>query len=179
MPTPKKSERIDLDILRNHLDNLDLRNADNLNFWLYCKIAMRTGLRSVDILKLRVKDIKFSNGTATVIEQKTKKKIIVPIDRTIMAQIDMDQDYVIWNNKYSTPVSLMTVNRRLKKIFKDGETNVSSHSIRKSCAQIVYEKSGKDIIEAMLFLNHSNTNTTISYMGLNEEKRFATYSYLD
>ena len=179
MPTPKISERIDLDFLRTHLDNLDLNNNDDLNFWLYCKIAMRTGLRSVDILKLRVSDIRFQQKTATVMEQKTKKKIIVPLDFMVLNQIDLDREFVIWNEKYGSRVSLMTINRRLKKIFKNEDTNVSSHSIRKSCAQIVYEKSGFNIIEAMLFLNHSDTKTTMNYMGLNEEKRFATYSYLD
>jgi integrase len=56
---PIKSEKIDLKILSNYLDELNLLNNDNLNFWLYCKIAMNTGLRSSDILNMKISDIDF------------------------------------------------------------------------------------------------------------------------
>ena len=149
---PKKSEKIDLDLLTSNLDNLDLTNNDNLNFWLYCKIAIRTGLRSIDILKLRVSDIRFDSQTATVTEKKTNKRIVVPMDRAILERINKDREFVLWNDKYSSNVSLMTINRRLKKIYEGQEVNISSHSIRKTVAQHVYEKSNFNIIQAMLYL---------------------------
>ena len=47
-PIPKTSDKIDIDILRQHCENLDLSKSENLNFWLYCNISMRTGLRSIE-----------------------------------------------------------------------------------------------------------------------------------
>jgi len=177
--TPKPSEKIDLDVLRDHCDSLDLSNNDNLNFWLYCNISMRTGLRSVDILNMKVSDISFSKMRVSLIEQKTKKRVEAPIHQNIIQQIDMDREFVIWNEKYTSKVSLMTINRRLKKIYKDTDTNVSSHSIRKACASKIYEATGNNIIKAMIFLNHSSPVTTKNYLGITKAEKDELYSMLD
>ena len=176
---PKTSDKINLDVLKKHCSNLDLSNNDNLNFWLYCRIGMLTGLRSIDILKMKVSNISFVNGMVKLTEQKTKKKIEAPLSKEILSQIKKDNEFVIFNHKYKTNVSLMTINRRLKKVYKDSDTNISSHSIRKSCATKVYTLSGNDIIKAMTFLNHSSPVTTKNYLNITNEEKLELYSYLD
>ena len=178
-PKPKASEKIDLDFLRLHCENLDLSNSDNLNFWLYCNISMRTGLRSIDILNLKVSDISFVDRKVTVIEKKTKKIVEAPIPKMILDKIDTSKEYVIYNEKYKCTVSLMTINRRLKSVFKDSSTNVSSHSIRKACASKIYEATNNNIIKTMIFLNHSSPTTTTNYLGINKEEKFQLYSILE
>ena len=71
---PKASDKINLDVLKKHCSNLDLSNNDNLNFWLYCRISMLTGLRSVDILNMKVSDISFKNGMVRLTEKRQAKK---------------------------------------------------------------------------------------------------------
>jgi len=178
-PRPKKSERIDLLKLRNHLDTLDLKKHDNLNFWLYCNIAMLTGLRSVDILKMKVKSIYFADRIAHITEQKTGRKVDARIHSQVLEKIDQQQEYVIWNKKYSTNVSLMTINRRLKKIFKDDNIAVSSHSIRKAVGRQIYEKTHKDLPSAMQFLGHKNPTTTITYLEIDKDKLDKLYTLLE
>jgi len=189
---PKASEKIDLDILREHLANLDLSNPDNLNFWIYCRIAIRTGLRSVDILNMKVGQISDTDRKVTLREQKTKKLVEAPIDKDVIDRIKANDTfivpegvytsnphYVLWNKKYSTKVSLMTINRRLKKLYKGSGTNVSSHSIRKAVASIIYTKTGNNIINAMTFLNHSSPVTTKNYLGITKAEKQELYKLLD
>lgn len=179
LPSPTTSDKIDLNVLREYLDNLDLSNADNLNFWLYCMISMRTGLRSVDILEMKVNCINFADRKFRLKEKKTGKLVNGPLTSTILDKIDINSEYVIFNNKYKTNVSLMTINRRLKNIYAGTGKNVSSHSIRKSVASQMYIATGNDIVKVMGFLNHSSTATTIKYLNINEEVRYSLYSLLD
>lgn len=178
-PKPKKSERIDIVKLRNHLDTLDLTKNNDLNFWLYCRIAMLTGLRSVDILNMKVKSINFTDRVAHIVEQKTKRKVTVNIYSDVLSRINKEQEFVLWNEKYSTPVSLMTINRRLKKIFKDDNINVSSHSIRKAVGRYIYEKTGNDVIKAMQFLGHKSPDTTRRYLEVNQDELNELYQLLE
>jgi integrase len=176
---PIKSEKIDLNLLNSHLENLDLNNIDNLNFWLYCKIAMNSALRSSDILEMEVSNIDFKNMIIRVIEKKTKKENIIPFKRPqILERINQEQKFVLWNPKYKTNVSLMTINRRLKTIF-GSSAHISSHSIRKSVANEVYINSGKDIYCVMKFLNHSSVVITQKYLGLNQEQRNEMFNQLN
>jgi integrase len=176
---PKASDKIDLNILQQHLETLDLTNADNLNFWLYCTIAMRTGLRSIDILKMKTSSINKKERFSELVEQKTKKKVRVRIVNVVIDKINFEQDYVIFNHKYKTNVSLMTINRRLKALYTDSNSNVSSHSIRKSTATSIYEKTGNNIIKAMLFLNHSSPLMTKNYLGITASEKMELYDLLD
>lgn len=174
-----KSEKIDLTILNNHLDSLDLNNIDNLNFWLYCKIGMNTALRSSDILEMKVSNIDFKNRVIRIKEKKTKKENIIPFNRPqILERINQEQKFVLWNPKYKTNVSLMTINRRLKTIF-GSVYHISSHSIRKSVANEVYLNSGKDIYSVMKFLNHSSILVTQKYLGIDQEQREQMFNQLN
>jgi integrase len=174
-----KSEKIDLTILNKHLDSLDLTNNDNLNFWLYCKIGMNTALRSSDILEMKVSNIDFKNKVIRIKEKKTKKENIIPFNRPqILERINQKQKFVLWNDKYKTNVSLMTINRRLKTIF-GSVFHISSHSIRKSVANEVYLNSGKDIYSVMKFLNHSSILVTQKYLGIDQEQREQMFNQLN
>jgi integrase len=174
----KTSQEIDIDILLEHLESLDLSKKDNLNFWLYCRIAMVSGLRSIDILEMKVCDIDFVNNKFTLIEKKTKKRVTAPIKKEITSKIDKSNMYVIWNEKYKTNVSVMTINRRLKNVFNTSK-NVSSHSIRKATAKRIYTRTGNDIIKAMIFLNHSSPVMTKNYLGITQDEKEMLYSLLD
>lgn len=172
----KTSSSIDLNILNEHLDNLNLSDNNDLNFWLYCKIAIHSGLRSIDILNLETSKINFEDKSFTIQEQKTKKFVkVCHIPNVVLDNINKGQDFVIWNTKYKRNVSLMTINRRLKLIFPN-EKNISSHSIRKAKAKLIYNKTNKDIIKAMIFLNHSSPLMTKNYLNISQEERDFLYT---
>jgi integrase len=174
----KTSEKLDLNRLMLHVDNLDLSNSNNLNFWLYIRIAILSGLRSVDILEMTTASIDSKTGITQLIEKKTKKGVKFTIPNQILSRIDFTQEFVIWNSKYKSNVSLMTINRRLKSIFPC-VVGISSHSVRKSIASYIYSNNENDIIKAMTFLNHSSPVMTKNYLGINEEEKEMMYRQLD
>jgi integrase len=176
---PLKSEKINLKTLNDYLDKLDLSINENVNFWLYCKIAMNTALRSSDILNMKISDIDFENKIIRVVESKTKKLNQIPFNRPqILERINKVGTFVIFNEKYKTKVSLMTINRRLKSVF--GSANyISSHSIRKSIAHEVYLNTDKDIYAVMRFLNHSSIVVTQKYLNIVQEQRNEMFKQLD
>jgi integrase len=178
---PKKSDKIDLQVLREYLDTLDLTTNENLNFWLYCQIAMKTGLRYIDISHLKNENYNSEKKELTIVEQKTGKTSAIPFDfPQIVSHFNSTEpsNYIIFNKKYGSVISLMTINRRLKALY-NGSSNISSHSIRKSCASIIYTRTKKDIYATMRFLNHSSIETTRRYLSLNEDERKKVFSLLD
>jgi integrase len=174
----KTSEPINLSILKNHLENLDLTKADNLTFWLYCQIAMYSGLRARDIIKLKTEDIDFDKKCIRIIETKTKKVSKIPFDRPqILERINKKYPYVIFNPIRGKNLSIMTINRNLKEIYNLDKT-ISSHSIRKAAALLVYEGTDKDIFKVMKFLNHSSIATTQRYLSISENERNELFNLL-
>lgn len=176
-PIPVKSEHIDLTKLDSYLDSLNLNKAEHLNFWLYCKIAKCTALRARDILNMKVSAIDFEKGIVKVTEQKTGRKVKAGLNAQLLERIDRSREYVLWNDKYSSKVSLMTINRRLKAIYKNDNVQVSSHSLRKSVARAVYKKYDNDIVQAMKFLGHRDTRTTYNYLEIREDELNEIYEF--
>lgn len=177
----KKSDKIDLQVLREYLESLDLTKNENSNFWLYCQIAMKTGLRYIDIAHLKNENYNFEKKEFTIVERKTKKDSSIPFDfPQIVSHFNSSEpsDYIIFNTKYCSVISLMTVNRRLKALYSNS-SNISSHSIRKSCASLIYERTNKDIYTTMKFLNHSSIETTRQYLSLDENERKKVFGLLD
>jgi len=174
----KKSEPINLSILKNHLENLDLSKADNLTFWLYCNISMYSGLRARDIIKLKTEDIDFDKKVIKVIETKTKKVSKIPFDRPqILERINREYPYVIFNPIRGKNLSVMSINRNLKAIYNQDKT-ISSHSIRKAAAKLVYEGTDYNIFKTMAFLNHSSIATTQRYLSISENERNELFNLL-
>jgi integrase len=177
----KTSETIDLNVLRNYLDKLDLTKHENINVWLYFQIAMKTGLRSIDIINLKGSNfvVKGKDTNLVGVEQKTNKDYNIPFNYPqILEKINLSNDFVLWSETYKRPISLMTINRRLKSALNDNK-GVSSHSIRKSIAMEIYKKTNNDIISTMLFLRHSSVTTTQLYLNLKNNEVRKLYSLLD
>jgi integrase len=177
----KTSDIIDLNVLRNYLDRLDLTKHENKSVWLYFQIAMKTGLRSIDIINLKSSNFvtKGKETNLVGIEQKTKKEYNIPFDYPqILEKLDYSNEYVLWSETYKRPISLMTINRRLKSALNDSK-GISSHSIRKSIAMEIYTKTNNDIISTMLFLRHSSVTTTQKYLNLKDSEVRKLYLLLE
>ena len=158
-------------------------------FTLYIHIALETGLRVGDILKLKKIDFFKENESCYVkfIAQKTRKKAIRPISiKTYNLVQSCSHTDVFRNDKYSCTYSKTWVNRNLRKHFKiDYERaknkgyNLSSHSFRKASGLLVYENNGLDV--ARDFLQHSSYDTTKAYLELEEaelnERLIKTFNF--
>jgi integrase len=152
--------------------------AEGDQLGLFILIALETGLRCGDILKLEKKDF-YSEDSKYFLRfkaQKTKKEDVRPISKSsFLTANNAINDRVFYNEKYGCQYSPMWANRGLKKVFKDEQSkanlqglNISAHSLRKSIGLKVYESAGLETARA--FLQHDSYDTTKVYLNITKKE---------
>ena len=152
-------------------------------------IGVSTGGRISELLSLEIGDV-YQNGKA-VGDLLFEKSIVkggevsraVPVNRDGRRAID---DLIAWHRQHygntfdhrplfpsrhqsgTVPMHRQTAHAILKKAFIAAGLNgkLATHSLRKSFAQRVYNKSG-DIYLVQELLGHRNISTTQNYLGVN------------
>jgi integrase len=139
----------------------------------YIIVAINTGLRCGDILKLTVEDLK--NDTVTLQEQKTKKHKIIAINENIknlVRKIGIHSGSPFISQKGSV-ISIQHLNQELKKHIKVKGLNISSHSLRKSFGRRVFQQNNESEL-ALVYLseifNHSSILMTKIYLGIRQQE---------
>ena len=142
----------------------------NKRDYLLFLIAISTGLRIGDILKLRVEDV-YSKNSIFIKEQKTGKKKEVELSPKLKREIKHlckgreGHEYLI---KSRQGVNKPITRYRAYQIIKDvaelhGLDNIACHSLRKTFGRKYYEKYG-DIEELRKYFNHSTSSVTLRYI---------------
>ena len=171
----KTSKHLDYDKATRKGGEL-IEQGDQLG--LFIIIALQTGLRCGDILKLQKKDF-FTEGSKYFIRftaQKTKKEDVRGISKVAFLQANNAiNDRVFYNTKYGCQYSPMWANRGLQKVFKDEHIkakqqglNISAHSLRKSIGLKVYDSAGLETVRA--FLQHDSYDTTKVYLNITKQE---------
>jgi integrase len=171
----KTSKHLDYDKAKLKGHEL-LAQGDQLG--LFILIALETGLRCGDILKLNKSDF-FTENSKFFIRfkaQKTKKEDVRPISKSsFLTANNAINDRVFYNEKYGCKYSPMWASRGLKKVFKDEQSkanlqglNISAHSLRKSIGLKVYESAGLETARA--FLQHDSYDTTKVYLNITKQE---------
>ena len=152
-------------------------------------LGVSTGGRISELLSLRIDDV-YQNGSA-VTDLLFEKSIVkggkvsraVPVNRDGRRAIDelsswhrehyenADESRPLFPSRHKSgtvPMHRQTAHQMLKKAFIAAGLNgkIATHSLRKSFAQRVYEKSG-DIYLVKELLGHRNIATTQQYLGVN------------
>ena len=157
----------------------------------YSLLALETGLRYGDLIKLNSNDFILQqpvvNGKmyqfyqAKVFMSKTEAPVMVKVNYNVFNSIK--QNINKWNLNgrlfYNSindigVLPLATLNRLLKDFFKN--TEVSSHSLRKTAGYNIY-KNSNNIAYAQRLLGHKNLKSTLHYLAP-EQIEFDTY-YLE
>jgi len=163
----------------------DLIRANDV-LGLYIMVAINTGLRIGDILKLRFDD--FIGDELILIEGKTKKRRIIALNDRLKEAINKFKAHLfpdpiyasgfIFFSQKGTVYARQSINRMLKKHFDSKSINVSSHSLRKSFGRRVYEnnnESEKALMKLSELFNHSSLSITRKYLGLRQEELNEVY----
>jgi integrase len=165
---------------------------DGNRLHLLCTIQAMLGLRVGDVLNLKWKDL-LSNTELKIIEGKTKKPRKLIVNRNLQEAVQVEfkkkfnrnKNEPIFLNKHKTsPISISYVNRELKKSFRSyglEAEQISSHMLRKSFSYKILEDhdfSDKAIFLVSRLLNHSNINTTMRYLQLDEREADNIYKGL-
>ena len=178
------------------LDNDEIRRVSTSFTGMYevrnrglFMLGVSTGGRISELLSLQIGDV-FQNGSA-VTDLLFEKSIVkggevsraVPVNRDGRRAID---DLIAWHRQHyqnthesrplfpsrhksgTVPMHRQTAHDILKKAFIAAGLNgkLATHSLRKSFAQRVYNKSG-DIYLVQELLGHRNISTTQKYLGVN------------
>jgi integrase len=140
----------------------------------YIIIAINTGLRAGDILKLTFSDLR--QNLLTITEGKTKKTKTIAINdkiKDLVNKIGKHEEGSPFITQKGSVISIQHLNVMLKKLIKEKGLNISSHSMRKTFGRRVYfqnNESEKALMYLMDLFNHSSMTITKKYLGIRQEE---------
>lgn len=148
--------------------------SNNKRDYVLFSLAVYSGLRITDILNLRVKDVK-NRHEFVMIEKKTRKRKTLNINpnlqniiKTFIKNRD-DREYIIsYRDNGEKPISRARAFQIIKNCGDKFNLRISPHSLRKTFGYFHY-KTNKDIIILQKIFNHSHTDVTFRYIGVNSE----------
>jgi integrase len=181
------SDYLDFDMALNK--GLKLLKTDKKKFKLGFLIVLgiNVGLRISDILKLRHSD--FQGDVIKLHEKKTGKFREIKINEHVRSAYEiyktkvriLDQEDFLFLSKVTKVYSVRHINRELKVVFDMRGKAVSTHSLRKTFGRAVWEKDGcseRALILLSMIFNHSSTQVTRTYLGIQQEELMDVYDSL-
>jgi integrase len=171
--TTTTADYLDFEKMMFRAKNL-LNNKKTEIYGAYILIAINTGLRSGDILKLTFEDLQTSKLTIT--EGKTKKIKTIAINENIRELVNKFGKGKTGSPFITQKKGVLTVqhlNVQLKKLIKEKGLRISSHSMRKTFGRRVYfqnNESEKALMYLMDLFNHSSMAITKNYLGIRQEE---------
>lgn len=171
-----KSNYIDFDKAYNAA--LRMKGTKNENFGFYIVVAICTGLRIGDILKLKRKN--FEDGVYQLREQKTGKQKFLPFNKKVLEYYNelRNKSEIVFRSNKNTTYSNQQINSKIKQTFQTKNKNYSSHSLRKSFGRRVYEmhnRSEDALINLSEIFNHTSVRVTRTYLDITQEKLDSIY----
>lgn len=137
------------------------------------KIALLTGMRQGEILKMKWSDIKFRLCEIRVqeVNAKSKKERFVPIDAELAVELDSmprKGDYVFFNPE--TGKNIMNIRRPYKAALEAAKINgLRFHDLRHLAAYRLVKVT--DVVTASKILGHSSLDMTLRYVHSTQRDR--------
>ena len=156
-------------------------------------LGIKTGFRISEILSIKVLDcLQYGKvkPRITVSKGNTKGKIasrsvvigeeLSSVLTEYISSLPEGQEW-LFTSRNGSQLSRSQAWRMLRQAFElnQFEGKVATHSMRKSLATKVYEKSGKDIVATQRALGHKNINSTISYLKFTDEQLDSLFLSID
>ena len=147
------------------------------------KIGVNLSLRIGDLLKLKYSDFNLDDRILKLTESKTVKKKEIRLNQTVIDIIvrrKREQPSDVWlfqvhsNRAKNKPISRISVSRAFKECGDMLNLNINTHSMRKSRGMAMY-KDNVPVEKIARVLNHSNTSSTLRYLGISKEEVLQTY----
>jgi integrase len=137
---------------------------------LLIKLAIESGLRISDILKLTVGHIQ--NRTMTVFESKSRRERTFKISSELHGELKKLTKYRKHSSilfcsarSASKPIHRSTIHRKIKKALKTLKFDASAHSMRKLYAHSIFDAT-HDLVKVQEALHHRNISTTCAYLDM-------------
>lgn len=154
------------------------KTKDPLRNLVIFNIGINNGIRTNDILKLKVSDVLGKDAT-TIIESKTGKQRKLRLnvanikdDLAELCKHKQPSDYVFTSYKNpKAPIQTITVYRLFKRLASEHPSlhGLTAHSMRRTFGYCYYQRT-KDIVTLMKLFNHSSQAVTLRYIGIEQEQ---------
>ena len=150
-----------------------LKNAiDDPEFLSLVEVALNTGLRREEIVRLKMQDIDLENGLLRARETKGKKDRLIPIHTDLIAPLTArKQDIGLVFPKWQSPDTISRLFRHYADkagIPKKDGVAVHFHDLRHTFASYLV-LAGVDIFRVKELLGHADIATTMIYAQLKTE----------
>jgi len=181
---PKKGSRITVEPIRRIKDIRLVSKllADNPRNYLLFIMGINNGLRTGDLLKLRVKQVRHlkPGDTLTIIESKTGKENFLAVNKTVSKALSRylqslkpdDDDFVFNSRKSNGPLTIQAVNSLVKKWSREAKINgnFGAHTLRKTFGYIQRTEHGVGFEVLARRFNHSSPAITMRYLGIQDKE---------
>ena len=151
---------------------LEWLKKKNYRDFLMLLIGINTGLRVSDILKLRYKDL--SREILYITEQKTNKLKEIPVNLVLRDEFrnigaEYKEQYIFKSRQGNGPITIQRAWQIMKEVEQEFKLkNLGTHTMRKTFGYHFYQKK-KDVVTLMEIFNHSDSEITLRYIGVNRE----------
>jgi integrase len=156
--------------------------ADNPRDLLLFTMGINNGLRTGDLLRLKVKDVDHlkPGETMTIKEGKTGKTNFLMINNAVHRSLKnyleksylSPDDYLFLSKKTKEPLKIQAVNNSVKKWCKaiNLKGNYGAHSLRKTFGYIQRTKFHVGFEVLAKRFNHSSPAVTMRYLGIQDKE---------
>lgn len=185
LPSLKKDTKLPIILNRSELKEL-FKTPKLLKHRIILALAYSAGLRSQELIKLKISDIDFERKTIHIRESKYKKDRIVPLSdyiaKGLKKYISVEHpDQWVFNGKepdgkYSPKGLSWVMCETLKKTTIQKKVNL--HSLRHSYATHLLEQ-GVNIVTIKELLGHATIQTTMIYLHVAQLPHTPPHSPLD
>lgn len=160
----------DKNILNEIVNDLKKENPRDCLLFLF---GFCCGPRISELITLRVHDVK-NKDIVKIKATKNNKKLETPIPKILKKELktyckDKEPQEYLFASRQGGHICRQRASQIVTRIAdKYGLENINTHSLRKTFAHMLYEKT-KDIALVQMALGHQSPATTIRYLGLEQQ----------
>lgn len=164
------------------LEAIDITTDSGKEDFLIMTIICYLGLRISDVIELKLSNIDFDNNIISIVQYKTKEKLILPLIDNIKYPLldylknvrptEANNDYIFINKKkpYRKKDWLKMKSGKVEKYLKKAGVNINGrkhgfHSLRFSFSTMLL-KENIDLYSISTILGHQDIKTTMSYLDI-------------
>ena len=181
---PKKGDRLEVEPIRRLEDirAISQLTQSNPRDHLLFVMGINNGLRTCDLLRLRVKDVRDlkPGETLKIIESKTGKENVLMVNRKVFKALhshleavdSKDSDYLFRSRKGNKPLQSQAVGKMIKKWTEaiNLRGRFGAHSMRKTFGFIQRTVYGVGFEVLCKRYNHSSPAVTMRYLGIEDKE---------
>lgn len=157
------------------------KNFSEYRNWVIIQLLIDTGMRSATLRNIKHSDIYYKEGYIITRHSKTKKQQIIPISKTMAAEIKKYEFYTqqyeyLFTDIYGNQLSENALKLAIRKYNTSrGVSKTSIHLFRHTFAKRYLMEMNGDPFRLQKLLGHSTMNTTRNYVAIYDKDLLDQY----